>query len=114
MFAPSTVPLPTTTPQVWVGPVGGVATVTAYGAPLATLAAKVKGPLAPIASGSAPLLRSTRPDPTKPDTVPPTVQLDVEQVTPTLVTLTLVISPVPLATVQVCTGAAGWVPTVTA
>ena len=67
-------PLPFCTEQVW--PAGWVSTVTAYGAPAATGAAKLKTPLAGTARLFAPLFCSTRPAPVRPLTMPPMAKVE--------------------------------------
>src|SRR5512132_941544 len=72
---------------------------------------KVLAPTATVRSGS-PGDASTRPLSVSPVRLPPTVNV-LTHVTETLATAASVTPPVPLATVQICGGAAGWVLTLT-
>jgi hypothetical protein len=97
------------------GVVGWVATVTAYGLPLAILAVKVNGPFVAIGRSFAPLFRRTRLAPgASPVTLPPTVKELVTQVTATLATFDPPTVPVAFAIVQTWVGEPGWAATVTA
>jgi len=108
-----TVPLPLLTTQLCAGDAGCVATVTAYGAPLAIGVANVKAPLAVMVLLSPPLLRSTRPVPVRPLTLPLTVYRFVTQLTAS-VTGPPATAPAGDTTVHVCDGAVGCDSTVTA
>src|SRR5688572_8307619 len=113
MFALPIVPLPFVTEHTSFAPVGCVATVTAYVAPLATCVENVNEPFA-AASASPPLLWRTSPLPVMPETVPPTVNVRVTQLIATVVIVAPSTVPAPVVTVQVCAiGEIGFVRTVT-
>src|SRR5688572_17879164 len=101
MFALPIVPLPFVTEHTSFAPVGCVATVTAYVAPLATCVENVNEPFA-AASASPPLLWRTSPLPVMPETVPPTVNVRVTQLIATVVIAASSTVPAPVVTVQVC------------
>src|SRR4051812_32599564 len=105
------VPLPTT--QLWAGDEGCVATVTLYGAPLATGVAKVKVPSALMPRSSPPLSRRVSPVPVRPVTVPPTAYEFVAQLTASMTGPPATI-PAGAVTEHVCHGLDGCDRTVTA
>ncbi len=102
-----------TTVQICDGDDGCTKTVTAYMSPLGTGVGNVNPPLAFTGRLSSPLSCNTRPLPARPLTVPPTVKALVRQLTTTVVTFALVMVPIPLVTVHVCTGDDGCTDTVT-
>src|SRR5262245_57033906 len=72
-LAPPTVPLAPDSVQVWSGPVGWVALVTANVVPLGSWVGKVNDPEAVTGRSSPPLSRRISPAPASPTTTPPTV-----------------------------------------
>src|SRR5579863_10542651 len=111
--APAMVPVPLVTAQFWAGELGAVATVTAYGLPLATPVAKVKVPFALTDRLSPPLSFRTSPVPLRPDAVPLTVYLLFKQLTASVIGPPAMV-PAGEVTVQVCQGFVGCEKTVTA
>ena len=74
-LALTTVPVPPTTLQVWVGPDGWVLMVTAKLVPLSIAVGKTKLPVGPSTRSSPPLFCSTMLLPVRPTTLPPMVYL---------------------------------------
>src|SRR5271165_2920799 len=109
------VPDPLVILHVCVGFVGCVCTVTLYKPPKLNAVLNVNGtePVPVTVKASPPLSINTNPVPLRPVTVPPIVTVAVVQVTATDVTFAAAV-PVPFATVHVCDGLLGCVPTVTA
>jgi len=105
-------PEPLLTVHVCVGFVGCVCTVTLYVPFTNVLNVNCTVPVPVTVYVSVALSANTNPDPLSPVTVPPIVYSET-QVTATFVTLTDEV-PDPLATVHVCPGFDGCVPTVTA
>ena len=79
-LAATLLPLPPVTPQVCVGLLGCVVTVTAKEPPLLMVVRKTKTPFLLIGSVSLPLSSSTNPLPASPETVPPIVKGPAEPV----------------------------------
>src|SRR5512138_6 len=88
-------------------------TSTSYVRPLSMAVANVNASSPVIVRSSAPLFRSTSPDPANPPTIPPTVNWRRVHVTVTSVTSAFVTVPSPLAIEHARTGSEGAVCTVT-
>src|SRR5690606_41299888 len=97
-------PAPFAAGQACAGALGWIATVTLYEEPSARRMAKANGPSRATAKSSAPLLRSTRPEPCRPFTTPLTAYCGLcttEHSTSTSTTSAPAITPEPLVTLQV-------------